>query len=100
MFGNKQSCRYDGLDVRRILFGEQAYHAGGEQRAPVVGVEDADQGQRKDAHGHGEDLRPRAHARAEEGEVRREAEHVSVDVLPARLLLIVRCSQSERVDCL
>ena len=97
---NKQSCQYCDLNMRVLCLVSTAYHTGCEQRAPVVGVEDADQGQRKDADGHGEDLGPRAHAGAEEGEVRREAEHVPVDVLPARLLLIVRCSQFCRVSCL
>jgi hypothetical protein len=72
-----------------------AHNAGGEEGAAVVGVEDADQGKCKDADGHGQDLAARAHARAEQRQVRREAEHVPVDILPPRLLLVLPCAQPE-----
>ena len=59
------------------------------QRSSVVRVEDPDAREDEDADGQREELRSRADERAEEALHRREAEHVAVDVLPARLLLLV-----------
>ena len=70
-----------------------ARHAGGEQRAAVVGEEDAGERERADAGRHGQHLRAGAHARAEQGQVRRRAEHVAVDVFPPRLLRLLRCAR-------
>ncbi len=68
-----------------------AHDAGGEEGAAVVRVEDSDERERKDAHGHGQDLAAGAYARAEQRQVRREPEHIPMDVLPACLLLVLPC---------
>lgn len=70
-----------------------ARHAGGEQRAAVVGEEHAGERERADAGRHGQHLRAGAHARAEQRQVRRRAEHVAVDVLPPGLLGLLRCAR-------
>lgn len=87
---NRFAKRREGRSCE--LFGRRAaHHTGSEQRAAVVGVEDADEGERENGDGHGQDLGARAHAGGKQVEVRRRAENVAVDVLPARLFLLLSC---------
>eukprot|EP00955_Chlamydomonas_euryale_P018396 195538-Chlamydomonas_euryale.AAC.1 len=62
----------------------------GVQRAAVIRVEHADERKREDKEGQVENLRARADECAEQVDVRREAKHVAMHVLPAGLVFVQR----------
>ena len=63
-------------------------------RTGIYEQHDSHQGQAEDDEGHDQDLGAAADDRREQVGVRREAEDVGVDKLPARLLRLVDCKQA------
>mmetsp|Transcript_35637 Transcript_35637/g.84450 ORF Transcript_35637/g.84450 Transcript_35637/m.84450 type:complete len:254 (+) Transcript_35637:552-1313(+) len=61
-----------------------------QQRPPVVRVEHPNERKREDTQRHHEDLGPASNNRTEQVRAGREAEHIAMDILPPRLLLLVK----------
>jgi hypothetical protein len=89
-----------GRDVARDAGGEGIQHNHGRvHSATAVGVKHAHAGEGEDGRGEEEQLSAGANKRTKQTFLGREAEHIAVDVLPPRLLLLL-CMRQHQITCI
>ena len=82
------------MEMRAQRQATRTYHKGCEQSAAVVWIEDADKSQGKNGNSHGQNLCACPNTSCKEVEIRWWPEHITMDVLPASLLLLLSCNDS------